>query len=222
VPIGALGFGRAPETKTCSAFFEADQVFVGTVTNAEGVKADGSRPEPDDTIETLRFTIRVSQVLKGQARPVEVVQCENSSGRWLAQVGETRVVFVRNGYVGIWSDPVDRPSRVQRTLHELHSLSRKDASVEGDVVNARTLAGHDIAVIGEHARYTARTDSRGRFHVTVAPGHYRLEAPGFFPFTPYSREDIDGFTVVAGECAQFELSAKDPKGPITPISAPQR
>ena len=74
----------------CSAWFNADEVFVGKVTAVQG----------------SRFEVEVSRVLKGAPAATKVVTTESSRGRWNAAVGETRVVFARGGIVGSWSDPV--------------------------------------------------------------------------------------------------------------------
>ena len=140
----------------CSAWFNADEVFVGKVTSVQGT----------------RFEVEVSRVLKGAPAATKVVTTESSRGRWNAAVGETRVVFARGGTVGSWSDPVDHPANVRSTMRAIDSLPDATLSlVEVDVVNIKPLPGHRFDLYGgEEGRRTAYSDDNGYFLFRVQPG----------------------------------------------------
>jgi hypothetical protein len=72
-----------PVPKACSAYFESDAVFVGTVTSHQYVD--------DHAYE--RFEVRVSRVLRGSVARTAVVYTGNDSGRVLWDVGREYVVF---------------------------------------------------------------------------------------------------------------------------------
>ena len=179
----------------CSAWFNADEVFVGKVTAVQG----------------SRFEVEVSRVLKGAPAATKVVTTEGSRGRWNAAVGETRVVFARGGIVGSWSDPVDRPANVRSTMRAIDSLPEATLSlVEVDVVNIKPLPGHRFDLYGgEEGRRTAFSDDNGYFLFRVQPGKYRLEVKGLIPLVAFSRDDMEGFELKPGQCAQFRFSPAD-------------
>jgi len=179
----------------CSAWFNADEVFVGKVTAVQG----------------SRFEVEVSRVLKGAPAATKVVTTEGSRGRWNAAVGETRVVFARGGIVGSWSDPVDHPANVRSTMRAIDSLPEATLSlVEVDVVNIKPLPGHRFDLYGgEEGRRTAFSDDNGYFLFRVQPGKYRLEVKGLIPLVAFSRDDMEGFELKPGQCAQFRFSPAD-------------
>src|SRR5690349_16091954 len=107
---GALAAGRPPPAKVCSAYFEADEVFVGRVTSVDRLGM------------TIRYHMQVERTVKGTPAETRIVDSENTADRWTAEPGERRVVFARNGQVGNWSDPVDRPSQVFNTLSGIETI----------------------------------------------------------------------------------------------------
>jgi hypothetical protein len=193
---GGAQAARAPATKVCNAFFEADQVFMGRITSVDRL---GS---------SLRWHVQVERAIKGEPAASRIVESENGAGRWSAEPGETRVVFARNGVVGSWSDPVDRPSQVQNTLKGIATIGKADtATIEGEVVDVKPLGGHQMVVTGGGKRYSMYTDEEGRFEFRVPPGQYKLEIkPLAYTFAPYSRDDIEGFSLAAGQCALFRFA----------------
>jgi hypothetical protein len=206
--------------KVCSAFFESEKVFYGRVARIEEV-IDAKDPQ---WIRAHRFTIEVEKPLKGSVKAVEVVESENSSGRWIADVGQKRVVFASKGN-RVWGlcSSIDEPGDdAVRTIGAIEALGKARLStVEGEVVNAERPAGHMLVVTGNGRSYSGMTDSRGAFRIVVPPGKYQLRAAGLFPFTPYSRDDLAGFSVVPGQCAQFQFSQANPDFEIIRPAAPR-
>ena len=158
-----------------------------------------------------RFEVEVSRVLKGAPSATKVVTAENSRGRWNAAVGETRVVFARGGAVGTWSDPLDQPANLRSTLRAIDSLPDATLSlVEIDVVNIKPLPGHRFDLYGgEEGRRTGYSDDKGYHLFRVQPGKYRLEVKGLIPLAAFSRDDMEGFELKPGQCAQFRFSPAD-------------
>jgi hypothetical protein len=155
-----------------------------------------------------RFTVEVSRVLKGEPAATKVVTSDSSRGHWNASVGETRVVFARGGTVGGWSDPVDQPANVRSTLRAIDSLPDATLSlVEVDVVNIKPLPGHRFDLYGgPEGRRTGYSDDAGYFLFRVQPGKYRLDVKGLIPLTAFSLDDMEGFELKPGQCAQFRFS----------------
>jgi hypothetical protein len=202
----ALAFCPAPAPKACAAYFESDQVFVGKVLE---VRQTG---RPDDVGRT-HFTLEVGEVLLGTAAKVERVSTENSSGRWIGEPGNTYVVFARKGSVGGHCSSIDEPEQVQETMRSIRALKdARDVTIEGEAVaggggpGAAGVAGTKVRVRSTRgASYSTVTDGHGSFILRVPPGTYSVRADAFVP-SVYGRHDAARFTVVAGQCAQFQFS----------------
>ena len=169
-------------------------MFVGKVTSVQG----------------NQFELEVTRVLKGAPAPTKTVTTD-TRGRWGAAVGETRVVFAMGGTVGSWSDPVDHPSNVRSTLREIESLPDATLSlVEIDVVNIKPLPGHRFDLYGgPEVRRRGYSDDNGYYLFRVQPGKYRLDVKGLIPLAVVSRDDMEGFELKPGQCAQFRFSPAD-------------
>ena len=161
---------------------------------------------------TVRWHLKVERTVKGDPADTRIVESDNSSGRWTAEPGEVRVVFARNGVVGNWSDPVDSPSQVSNTLKGITTIGKATtATIEGEVVDVKPLGGHQMIVTGGGKRYTMYTDEEGQFEFRVPPGQYKLQIkPLAYTFLPYSRDDIEGFNLAAGQCALFRFVPSRP------------
>jgi carboxypeptidase family protein len=204
----------APVPKACSAFFDNDKVFYGKVVKATPLRHDGKEASGEDSIETHRYTIEVEQALKGKVEAVETVDTENASNRWIADVGEARVVFARNGRTWGLCSPIDEARHASQTIREIRALPKaRQGTIEGMVVgpNGSPAAGVKVVVAGAGRSYDAITDKGGTFSVAVKPGRYRMASPGLEPTVPYGRQDVAEFEVAPGQCAQFQLSKVSPK-----------
>ena len=171
-------------------------MFVGRVTSVDRLGSN------------TRWHIQVERTVKGEPAATRIVESNASGGKWAAEPGETRVVFARNGIVGSWSDPVDRPSQVSNTLKGIATMGKADtATIEGEVVDVKPLGGHQMIVTGNGKRYSLYTDEEGQFEFRVPPGQYKLEMkPLAYTFTVNSRDDMEGFSLAAGQCALFRFS----------------
>jgi len=89
-----------PTPKVCSAFFESDAVFVGTVISEEVV------PENDNFIEGWRYHLRVARVFRGGVGRRAVVHTSNDSGRLNLAVGREYLLFasLRNRQLEVGDD----------------------------------------------------------------------------------------------------------------------
>jgi|KBSMisStaDraftv2_1062788.scaffolds.fasta_scaffold40748_1 hypothetical protein len=206
-------FCIAPRLKVCSAFFDSDKVFYGKVVKITPLREDGKEASGDDFIDANRYTVQVQQALKGSVKPVETVDTENASARWVADVGERRVVFVRDGQTWDSCSSIDDPRQVKATIDAIRALANsRNATIEGEVVagyggpSPTPVRGVKVVMAGRHRAYTALTDKRGAFSVAVEPGLYRITSPGL-KATDYSRQDMGSFEVVPGQCAQLQLSS---------------
>jgi hypothetical protein len=194
---GAEASVRTP-VKVCSAYFEADQVFVGRVTSVDRLGM------------TIRYHLQVERTVKGTPADSRIVESENTAERWTAEPGERRVVFARNGQVGNWSDPLDRPSQVGNTLQGIETIGKATtATIEGEVVDVKPLGGHQMIVNGGGKRYSRYTDEEGQFEFRLPPGQYKLDVkPLGYALTTYSRDDMEGFSLAAGQCALFRFAPR--------------
>jgi len=191
-----------PTPKLCSAYFEADTVFIG-----ELLKMEYFPPGGDNSVTNyLKYQFRVVRALRGDPGAAQVVLSENTSASWVGDVGKIYVVFVENGMIWGSGGPLDEPSYVERVSMELEDIRRdKFATVEGDVLSRQRqrAAGRTVRLYGLNESYTAKTDSNGRFSLRVPAGQYLLSINGASP-SIYSKSGDTPFKVVAGQCAQFE------------------
>jgi hypothetical protein len=213
-PSAALAYCPAPPWKACQASALSDKVFVGRVTAIEPLRKDRSLARDGEEVYHHRFTIAVEEAFKGRVGKIERVVTGNDSGRWIADQGERRVVFAYHGRVGGLCSDIDEAAHVDATIKELRDIGHwRTAIVEGRVggLEGPPVAGHEIGVVGGAFRQQVTTDADGFFEVHVPPGRYRVVTKGALPLTPYSRDDVGGFRLRAGECAQFQLTTKDPR-----------
>ena len=192
-----------PAPKVCSAYFESDKVFYGKVL----------KKEIFDDYQQIRFMIQVLRPFKGRVQAIEVVTTGNDSGRWVADPGEQRVVFARDGKVGDLCSPIDEARHARQTIHTILALTNaKHARVEGVMrlgpgPDGPPVAGAKIQISGTHdGSFKATTDRRGQFFADVPPGQYHLVVPEGFEPSDYGRGDTDKFDLVRGQCAQFLLT----------------
>ncbi len=212
VAQSASAWCPAPLVKACSAYFESDKVFYGTVAKVTPLRDDGKDASGEDPVAMLRYTIDVKQALKGEVKLVETVDTENSSSRWFAGVGERRIVFARHGEAWGLCSPIDEAAHGEQTMRAIQAIAKASkATVEGEVIagsgpGSPPASGVKVVIVGAGRSYEATTDKRGAFSVAVEPGRYRIASPGLEPTIPYSRADVGGFQVARGQCAQFQLS----------------
>ncbi len=210
----AIAICPAPEPKVCSEFFTSDKVFFGQVIEITPLREDGTKPGDDDVYEKIRFVIKVERALKGTLAAIESVETGNDTGRWIADVGDRRVVFAHQGQVGGLCSPIDEAEHAEETLRAIRRLKAAPGptTIEGEVTAGgggrapgfSPAAGRVVKVTGLNRSYRAMTDRRGRFSIAVAPGHYRFESPDLST-TVYGRLDADDFDLAPGQCAQFQL-----------------
>lgn len=205
-PAAAWAICPYPVPKACSAYFENDTVFVGTVMSHEYVG------------HYERFEVRVSRVFRGSVAPTAVVYTGNDTGRVLWDVGRESVVFAwhEKGRLLSGGDcgPLSDPNKVSEAVSEIEALQRSgETSVEGEVL--RTLPegagvpGVPIRVFGDGRRYGTTSDARGRFRLLVVPGRYRIEVdPKTARHSDYNgRIDLNDLVLVRGQCAQLQFVA---------------
>jgi hypothetical protein len=209
-----LGYGArafaicpGPTPKVCAEFFESDAVFVGKVL---------SKRWGDDYI---RFRVAVSKVLRGAVGKTVVVYTENASARLTWDVGRTYVVFaqLRDGRLESWDycGPLSDPTKVADTLREIELLpSQRGASVEGQVLHQDGMKpgvpGVEIRVVGDGVAYTAVTDERGQFHMSLPPGQYQMpiDESRLVQSTYNMNTDLQHLSLVDGQCAQVLLNLR--------------
>ena len=196
-----------PVPKACSAYFEHDAVFVGTVVSQRRFD------------EYLRFQLRVSQVLRGTVGPTAVVYTGNDTARLLWDVGREYVVFARqaNGRLESSNDcgPLSDSARVAETVSQIEALrGLADAFIEGEVL-AELPAGPGVAGIklevrgGPSQTYRVQSGSDGLFALRVPPGRYQVVIdPAVARLSDYSWVDPASIVLAPGQCAQLQFLAK--------------
>jgi len=196
-----------PVPKACSAYFEHDAVFIGTVL---------SQRRSDDY---LSFRIRVSRVLRGKVGSTAEVYTGNDSARLLWEVGREYVVFASraNGRLESSNDcgPLSEPVRVAETVAQIDALRGvPDAVIEGEVLAAQPdgpgVAGIQLEVRGRQGQtYRVRTGLDGLFALRVPPGRYQVVVdPEILQPSDYSWLDPASVGLAAGQCAQLQFVAK--------------
>jgi hypothetical protein len=214
----AVAICPAPQLKVCSVFFESDKVFYGKVIKVTPIGFEDREPGEDDLISRHRYTIAVEQRFKGKIGTVENVETDNDSGRWYSEVGERRVLFVRNGMVSGLCSPIDEGKHARETIRQIRALrAATGATIEGEVRRGSSydpLPHRKVVVFGANGRHEATTDREGAFLIRVKPGRYRLE-PDLHPWDyNASTLNVHDFTLARGQCAQFQVHPIDPRKAI--------
>jgi carboxypeptidase family protein len=195
-----------PTPKVCSLFFESDAVFVGTVLSQEY----------SDNGEYIRFTVRVSRVLRGSVGPTAAVYTGNDSARLLWEIGKEYVVFARLQDRRLESGndcgPLSDSARVAETIRQIESLrGQTSASIEGEIRSAPPdgpgIADVDVTVRihGGGRTYETKSDSRGLFRVRVPPGQYEVVVDPKLRTSDYNWYNLHEIKLVRGQCAQLQL-----------------
>jgi hypothetical protein len=200
----ALAICPYPKPKVCSAFFESDAVFVGTVLSQE-YSGNG---------EYIRFSVRVSQVLRGSVGSTADVYTGNDSARLLWDAGKKYVVFARlqHGRLESANDcgPLSDSARVAETIRQIEDLrGEMSASIEGEVRSGAPdgpgIANVAVRVHGGGKTYETKSDSRGLFRVRVPPGRYEVIVDPKLWTSDYNWYNLRAINLVRGQCAQLQL-----------------
>lgn len=193
-----------PKPKACSAFFESDAVFVGTVLS-QGYSDSG---------EYIRFSVRVSRVLRGSVGPTADVYTGNNSARLLWDTGKEYVVFARLQHGRFVSaddcGPLSDSARVAETIRQIEDLhGETSASIEGDVRSGAPdgpgIADVVVRIHGGDKTYVTKSDSSGLFRVRVPPGHYEVIVEPKLRTSDYNWYNLDDINLFRGQCAQLQL-----------------
>ena len=194
-----------PTPKACSAFFESDAVFVGTVLSRRY----------SDNGEYIRFSVRVSRVLRGSVGPAADVYTANDSARLLWDTGKQYVVFARlkHGRLVSGNDcgPLSDSARVADTIRQIEELrGETSAAIEGEVRSAAPDGPgiQNVAVRVQSGRktYETKSDSRGVFRLRVPPGQYEVIVDSNLRTSDYNwYYNLHDVNLVRGQCAQLQF-----------------
>ena len=193
-----------PTPKACSAFFESDAVFVGTVLSRQYCDND----------EYIRFAVRVSRVLRGSVGASADVYTANDSARLPWEIGKEYVVFarLRRGRLESGDDcgPLSSPGRAAEIIGQIEELRGDESAwIEGEVRSSAP-EGAGVADVLVRARdggktFNATTDSRGAFRLRVPLGHYQILVDPKLRTSDYNWYNLDDINLVRGQCAQLQL-----------------
>ena len=208
----AHAFCSKPTPKVCSSFFNSDAVFTGTVNDQESV------PDQDDSIGGWLYRLRITKVFRGDLGQTVAVFTPNDSSRLPLEVGREYLLFarLRDGRLRIGNDcgPLSDPAQTVenvRTIENLHDTS--SAVVEGEVLAGTAsgdgVPGVSVGVSGMRRTYTATSNSRGLFHVEVAPGRYSIDVDSKVAvLSDLSWIDLSDVLLVPGQCVQVLFIAR--------------
>jgi hypothetical protein len=194
-----------PTPKACSAFFESDAVFLGTVL---------SQRHSDNDLY-IRFTVRVTRTLRGSVGAAADVYTPNDSARLPWDSGKKYVVFARleHGRLVSANDcgPLSDSAKVAETIRQIEDLRGETASsIEGEVRSAE-LDGPGIPNVAVRVQsggktYETKSDSRGIFRIRVPPGHYEVIIEPNLRTSDYNGYyNLHDINLVRGQCAQLQL-----------------
>jgi hypothetical protein len=194
-----------PTPKACSAFFESDAVFVATVLSKRYSDNGGY----------IRFSVRVSRVLRGSVPSIADVYTGNDSARLLWDIGKEYVVFARTENRRLVSGddcgPLSDPAGVAETIRQIERLrGETSASIEGEIRSAPPegpgIANVTVRVRGGGKSYETKSDSRGMFRLRVPPGHYDIIVDSSLRTSDYNwYHNLRDINLVRGQCAQLQL-----------------
>lgn len=197
----------------CAAYWRADAVFVGTVTEIlpTSKKSSNSLPEA-----ILRFSTEEAFRGINTSTVIEVATLSGTSCDSNFSIGERYLVYAHrdssSGRLRVW--PCDRTksiSRADEDLAYIRGLSR-DApkqSILGRVSDDKydPLKDIQIKVEGIGKEYRAMTDKEGNYKVEVErPGAYRVRA--FIPFSAVAvnSPDFRGEPAEKQTIVEYELN----------------
>jgi hypothetical protein len=213
-PAVVLGICPKPTPKVCSAFFESDAVFLGTVLSEETVP---DKNEPGFT-EGWRYRLRVAKAFRGVSGPTVLVHTANDSGRLILRVGREYLLFARkqDQELQVYDDcgPLSDLSRRAEIAREIENFGKATgAFVEGEVVRETAsgagVSGVDISVSGTGHTSLAISDTRGLFRVAVPAGRYTIDVdPTLATLSDLSGIDLKQVELARGQCAQAQFIAR--------------
>lgn len=205
----------SPEPKLCSRFFESDKVFIGTLIEAGFFPPNTeyylNLPDADIWYSQQHvYRFRVLETLKGRTSAVETVLSQNTSARWVGDVGQDYVIFVRSGQTWGSCNLLDEPEYVNKVHIELEKMSKEKLStVEGRIHPAHNeiaSAGENIRVevVGIDSSYETYTITDGSYAVVVKPGFYFVHVEGAKTYpNPYAGHEP--FELTSGQCNQQDF-----------------
>ena len=175
----------------CSAFWKADTVFVGTVTNLTKTS-----PEPQDQFEKTAVRFLVVDTFRGdKADEVDVITTSGTDCSTEFKIGEKWLVYAtRSRLTGRLMESVRTRlySGAQEDLSYINNLSagKVETAIFGRVFSMLndSWEGIRIEIIGNGSTFRTATDKDGRFQLVPAkPGAYLIR--GLFP----PRSDLSGW-----------------------------
>ena len=206
-PAGAAV--ATPPPRTCSAYSAADVVVVGRVVSEHA------------TDDWDAWTVSVEHRIKGRVPGRFKFYSENDSARATPDVGKTNIFFLHrmgDQILGWGSDPNTGGPELAGITREVRTLAAAKPGPTGSVAGlVATESGVPRTNARVHFRQprsgverSVRTDSHGRFELSLPPGRWvaKLADKGWTSrMSLYSYDNPDGFTVKRGGCNDLRLES---------------
>lgn len=218
LPLPGMSFCQVPQPRlVCAEYFTSQVVVEATLLQTE--KDDPVYPS------AFVYTLRVSQVLRGNIAGMFRVYEGNDSGRatfgWVP--GTEYLLFLPYASTEqAWeldgcgnSGPI---SKVSMALSEITAIKaeRADGVIYGEVRGSERLPFHSISGVhveaeaqGTTGRYEATTNDKGEFQIKVPAGRYIVRASQndtIFDMGHFRYEDPLMVRIEPGGCAQVEFA----------------
>lgn len=221
IPVGGV-------EPPCSAYWKADAVFVGVVSDITKVPH-----EPKEVFDKLLLHFSVEQPYRGvESTEVEVTTITGTECDTKFQKGERWLVYARRNSatdrLEIWA----RTNQYTRASEDLSYIRGLSAGLYESSITVKVfdypytpLRGVRIEIEGNGEKYKGDTDKDGGFRVpTVDPARYLIR--GLFPARtgitgdrrPYKIEESEKYTLVEyqevikdGRCLYIEILVISPR-----------
>jgi hypothetical protein len=184
-----------PVPRVQTLFTRSDAAFIGTVVSEHGVDEKGKKVSLDsdngyiNSVE-ICFRIKTTKIFSGPKAEFVDVYNGNDSGRMGLSVGDTYLIFAAKdkdgklfGYCDDATDSTD-PDYSEKIVELNEVIKNIEKGMPGDI---RSFVGRDrqsgidgipnihFVISGNGKTYTAVSDAKGWFRISVPAGHYSVK-----------------------------------------------
>lgn len=206
-----------PLPRVCNEFRDSDYVFSGRVLSEKSIWPRRLHGEG-----VTIYRIRVDHVFKGKVHGIASVYTGNDSGRGVLNVGQRAAVLAQR-YEGRMyfsgSSNSQSGAGTSKVLTDIRQYLRHPPTVT--TISGRLDRLPGVAPFGSarmlitngKTRHFVRTDRKGMFLVSVAPGTWsaQIAEPGWASRTGvYTYDDADKMKLGKGDCADLQIETAAP------------
>jgi len=208
--VAVMAVCRQPHPRVCTEFYDSAAVFTGKVV---AVRND---PHEEQNPEGWFYRIRVEKSFRGPSGPFIEVYTGNDSARFPLEKNRSYLLFAYDYDNILYVDCCGNSGFLKDSAELIHQIEEIQNTRSGGEIAGRVgwgdapgFAGVRIVALGKTHTYETRTDAKGRFHMKVPEGEYRVRAnaPGGGHYLPFdlTYDNPDHIVVQPGGCPQMQF-----------------